>query len=174
MTFDPHKNYRSDWETPLEWWLWAEATLGGTIDLDPCPNPNVLNWRAVDNVDVSNFEDGLACEWHGNVYCNPPGANSGESVKPWWAHHLKERAAGNLERLVWCFFNNEHTRHLDPSPWELPGYMVIPRVRVAFLKDGVRQKSPRNWTWFWTTERPARPPVDCFIVPTLDTYSLFS
>jgi hypothetical protein len=163
---DVHQNYASDWETPQEWCDWVNATLG-TVDLDPCGSASSLDrLRAgMSYLGEPGFKSGLDHAWFGNVYCNPPGANSSKSVKRWW-RKLNESVPGVLEHVVWCFFNNEHTRFLDRSPWDMSGWMVMPKKRVAFLRDGKPVKSPRNWTWFWTTKEPAKPPIDSLIVRT--------
>jgi hypothetical protein len=148
---DPHINYDPDWETPPQWLAWAEATLGGPF-FDPCPARPTF--------------DGLVVPWGPLSYVNPPGANSVVSVKPWW------EAAGrqtNLRHLVWCFFNCEASRHLDPNPWNLRGTMVIPHRRLRFYRDGKVGNQPRNWAWFWTTRligEVATPPESSWVLPT--------
>lgn len=151
---DPHTNYSPDWQTPPEWWAWVNDTLGGLVS-DAAP--------------THPMQDSLQCSWWPTTYCNPPGSNSNKSVSEWWLKAQYEIAIGNVERLVWCFFNNEHTRHLCPSPWELPGWMVMPVKRVAFFRGGRVIKSPRNWTWFWVSQDagiPPEPPVKSIIVRT--------
>ncbi len=150
---DPHKNYFSDWQTPPEWLAWVQSSLGKGFQ-DPCPpNPSA---------------DGLIIPWNHRVYVNPPGANSVKSITPWWNKYVTERNSGRTTRLIWCFFNCEATRSIDPSPFNMPGEFVIPKKRVAFWRDGKPFKGPRNWTWFWKSyEVPfVEPPVDCWFLPT--------
>jgi len=111
---------------------------------------------------LTERDDGLSQPWRGRVYCNPPGANSAKSVRRWWEHAQRQHYAA----LTWCLFNCEHARHLVPRVWDLPGYLVIPLKRVAFLRDGAPIKSPRNWTWFWTTRQPAPTPIESRIAQT--------
>lgn len=159
MSHDPHVNYYSDWQTSPEWVDWVHETMGG-IDTDPCgpPTGNPTRARRVIRPD----EDGLVKRWRGKTYVNPPGSNSAQSVKAWWAHGQEQRLAA----LTWCFFNFEAIRHLDPCPADLHGYFVMPLDRIAFFKDGKRFKRPRNWTWFFTTRPPAATPTPCRIIPT--------
>lgn len=155
MTPNPHKNYSSDWYTPDEWDEWVSATLGSFV-LDPCPR----RW--------GGSVSGLERNWAEKVYCNPPGSNSSASVKKWWNKARSEWTAGRLQKLVWCFFNYEATYAVDPSPWELRGWMVMPRRRIGFVNaaTGKVQKGARNRCWFWTNVPPAETPVPCLIVPT--------
>lgn len=146
---DPHISYSPDWATPPVWLTWVERTMG-KIDFDPCPH------RA--------SYDGLQIRWRGRVYCNPPGANSHKSVKQWWAKAMAELV--HVTALTWCFFNCEHARHLDPHVFDLPGWLVLPRRRIAFWREGAPVGSPRNWAWFWTTCEPADTPVPCDRVRT--------
>lgn len=150
-----HKNYLPDWQTPPEWMAWVGASLGADF-FDPCPaNPK---------------RDGLTVDWKARVYVNPPGANSVKSIKPWWEKHILERNQGFCNRLIWCFFNCEATRILDPSPFDMSGEFVVPKKRVAFIHPttGKVVKSPRNWTWFWKSyEVPfVEPPEPCFYIQT--------
>jgi hypothetical protein len=162
---DPHKNYRSDWQTPPEWVEWVHRTMGG-IDLDPCAPVQLEDYDDNPTLAGSLFtpaENGLAQEWSGLVYVNPPGSNSVRSVREWWEHAHRQTA---IDALTWCFFNCEAAQTLTPDPFKLPGYMVIPRKRVAFMTDGKLGKSPFNRTWFWTTSHPASTPIDCNIIRT--------
>ena len=80
---------------------------------------------------------------------------------------MNEIMAGHVDALIWCFFNMETSFSVDPSPWTLPGCMVMPRKRVAFAHMEKTVKSPRNRTWFWCYRcEPALPPVPSIIVRT--------
>ena len=150
---DPHANYSPNWSTSPEWWAWVRATLGGSL-FDPCPT----NW--------DGEQSGLERRWRRPTYCNPPGCNSATSIKPWWAHAMTQPALLR-KGLVWCFFNSETVFSLDPSPLDLPGWLVMPDRRIAFLRNGVAQRSPRNRTWFWSSVEPSRDvPTGCRFVGT--------
>jgi hypothetical protein len=160
---DVHENYSAGWGTPEPWLKWAADTMGG-IDLDPCGDPQ----HPTPHCKTTLSTDGTERVWRGKVYTNPPGANSIVSVKPWWEHAADCIGIGTVDAMVWCFFNCEATRHLEPSPWSMQGHMVLPSKRVAFLRGGVPIKQPRNWAWFWVynTDYVAEPPVECRIVRT--------
>lgn len=79
--------------------------------------------------------------------------------------------------LIWCAFSVEQLRHMHPSPFHLPGWLVMPRERVAFIWGGPDDpargrvhgqpgRSPGNWTVFWSTHPPATPPIESVIVRT--------
>lgn len=163
-----HANYASDWMTPPEWWEWVDETLGVdrlmTPVFDPCPH----DWN-------SEQPSGLDVEWPpGPVYCNHPGSRG--SAQIWWSKYIaeQERHRGKL-RFVWCAFSIEQLRHMRPSPFHLPGWLVMPRDRISFIWGGPSDdkrthgepcKQPTSWTVFWTNVEPATPPSECVIVRT--------
>lgn len=165
VTVDPHKNYSPDWSTPGAWCAWARFTLRGNIDLDPC-STLADNERVGASRLFTAGTDGLSQPWDGTVYCNPPGSNSSVSTRAWWEHAYGELAGGRCRALVWCLFNCEHARHLDPSPFDTPGWLVIPQRRISFLREGVPIRSPRNWAWFWSTLPPADTPEPAWVQRT--------
>jgi len=152
-----YKNYSADWWTPKLWLDWATITLGGAYH-DPCP---------------AFYEDGdipcgLSFVWpDADWYVNHPGTRG--STKVWWEKSVRELRRYSWRRnLIWCAFSVEQLRHMDPSPFHLPGWLVMPRGRTSFTSaaTGEAGKSPANWAVFWTTAPPAEPPVECVIVRT--------
>jgi hypothetical protein len=162
-TVDPHKNYRSDWQTDPAWSAWARDTLGGTIDLDPCAPPRgpfMANRYYCGPDGEENNLNGLTSEWHGAVYCNPPGSQAA-SVGAWWQKAIDEVAAGRCTALVFCFFNWEAAVTVPNAPLHMcGGYLVLPRRRVPYWRDGKLFKSPRNRTAFWSSVYPSRDAPD--------------
>ena len=157
-------NYSSDWWTPKQWRVWVTATLGARWH-DPCPS----DWTPDDL-------SGLDTRWLSRAYVNHPGAR-GSSPKWWHKYQLEQQRQGGCMQFVWCAFNIEQLRHLDPSPFHLPGWLVMPRDRTAFVWGGETTekparihgepaRSPSNWSVWWTNVAPATPPVDCVIVRT--------
>lgn len=169
---DLYGNYSPMWFSPQEWKIWITATLGPDW-FDPCP----ATWKEGD-------PSGLEIPYPRSFYCNHPGARG--STTPWWAKFLSELAPG--KEGIWCAFSCEQLRHMKPSPYERPGWLVMPEERVGFIwggpdivtnekavKDGAKPKwrrngdrceSPGNWTVFWTTARPAPTPKPCVIIQT--------
>ena len=90
----------------------------------------------------------------------------------WWKKFCEEMlecgARGEEPAYIWCQFNVEGLRHLDPHPFLLPGWMVLPRRRVPFIRaeTGELGKSPGNMAAWWSTVEPAEPPEESLIVET--------
>lgn len=164
-----HANYSHDWWTPTPWLNWVSATFGTDDWFDPCPE----DW-------TPDQPDGLTVPWTGPVYVNHPGARG--STAAWWGKYLTERTRQGAELpFVWCAFSIEQLRHMRPSALELPGWLIAPRERTAFIWGGPDMpaekgkaarvhgrpmKSPGNWAVWWSTVKPAMPPVDCIITQT--------
>lgn len=161
-----HANYSHDFWTPPEWWEWVWATFGTRDVFDPCPH----DWLEGD-------PSGLDVAWADVCYVNHPGARG--STARWWVKYLAQRQ--HLPRFVWCAFSIEQFRHMTPSALELPGWLVAPRSRTSFIWGGPDMPAtesraarvhgrplpnPGNWSAWWTTVEPARPPVDSIILRT--------
>jgi hypothetical protein len=155
-----HENYAHTWWTPPEWLDWVTDTLGGGWT-DPCPEFYVPGQHTC----------GLEYDWQTSFYCNHPGARG--STPPWWSKFHKSLSHGTG---IWCAFSVEQLRHMNPSPFEIPGWLVMPKERIGFVwggpdipgkrKHGQRMRSPGNWTVFWSSVEPAEPPSPCVIVET--------
>ena len=78
-----------DWGTPRS--LYNQLDQEFHFDFDPCP----LH---------SNF-DGLACEWNGNVFVNPPYSKVGQFLVK--AH--EELRSGRAKTIVFLVFANTDT-----------------------------------------------------------------
>jgi len=86
MSLSVHQSacMKSDqWLTPPE----IMAKLG-RFDLDQCSPENRL-WPTAER-HITAKEDGLSCEWHGRVWCNPPFGR--EAVK--WLRRMAEHGDG--------------------------------------------------------------------------------
>lgn len=71
--------------------------LFGEIDLDPCSNAKgaAANVPACDH--YTQADDGLAQQWHGRVYMNPP---YGDEIGQWTAHLLQAYADGEIDEAI--------------------------------------------------------------------------
>ena len=82
-----------EWYTPPHVIAAVVAALGA-IDLDPCADPG----RTVPASEhFTEEDDGLAREWHGRVYMNPP---YGPAIPAWVDHLVAEHHAGRVEASV--------------------------------------------------------------------------
>ncbi len=173
--------YSHDWWTPPEWYSWAEQTLNrvsGDEVFDPCPS----DWKPGD-------PDGLEVDWRSPTYCNHPGGkNKSANLRAWWAKAGRERKRiGSSFALVWCCFGTEHPYLMKPSPFELPGWLVVPPRRLPFIwggpttyypaghrlagkvdrEHGKPKKGAGDRATFWSTVEPAPPPTPgTLIIPT--------
>jgi hypothetical protein len=64
-----------DWLTPPNW-----VQILGPFDLDPCCPPN-MPWRTAATM-WTRADDGLAHDWFGRVWCNPP-YGPPKIIEPW-------------------------------------------------------------------------------------------
>lgn len=161
-----HATYSHDWWTPPEWIKWVAKTLG-SYWFDPCP------------VDWDGKLDGLRALWtptpgrawdYANehnlppLYVNHPGGRG--QAQLWWDRFREH--SWYSPGAIWCGFNLEQLRTLDPSPLQLDGWLVVPRKRIAYIdgRTGERAKSPSQATFFWLNVEPAEPPEPCIITRT--------
>lgn len=163
-----HASYSHDWWTPPEWIQWVNETFLGQAWFDPCPG----DW------DPAAHASGLERRWGDRTYCNHPGDRG--STPAWWSKAADEVTNGGID-LIWCAFNVEQLRHMRPSNFRMPGWLIMPRNRIGFVwggpdmaatknakarKHGERSKQPGNWTVFWSTIEPAPTPEPSLIVRT--------
>jgi phage N-6-adenine-methyltransferase len=75
FTHESYKNISVDWYTPK----YIFDNLGLTFDLDPCQPIKGVPWIPAKKF-YTEVDDGLAQEWNGLVWCNPP---YGKFTKDW-------------------------------------------------------------------------------------------
>ena len=93
--------YESTVSKSIEWYTpeWIFSALGNPIfDLDPC-SPGQQNTHVPARKVFTIADDGLAQEWHGNVFLNPP---FGRGVEKWLrkCHYLAASGGGSAIALV--------------------------------------------------------------------------
>jgi hypothetical protein len=115
----------------------ARVTLGG-IDLDPA-SCELANRTVRAQRIYTSTDDGLAREWRGRVFLNPPGGKDGdESVqKLWWFKLVREWMAGRATSAIFVAFSIEilQTSQIDskgPIPLDFP--ICFPRSRVKYSR----------------------------------------
>ena len=142
-----HMSETNEHPTPVEIVEASRAVLGG-IDLDPatCEEFN----RRVGATRIHTIRDnGLAHEWRGRVFLNPPGGKYNRKLEPitkgpgissaalWWAKLLKEYESCRVTSAIFvCFslsvFRTAQAMQVKP-PYCFP--FVVPRERLAFKGD---------------------------------------
>ena len=112
-------------------WLTPPAILHalGTFDLDPCACPEPRPWPTAKRHIVLP-EDGLAAEWEGRVWMNPP---YGDKVDRWM-----ERMARHNHGTALIFARTE-TEVWEKTIWPFASAILFLYGRLYFyLPDGTR------------------------------------
>lgn len=144
------------WYTPPHLSEWIRATIGEYFD--PCPK----YW--------DGEKSGLDIPWEPVAYINHPGSG-GRTSQQWWTKMHEENARHDgAGKFVYCFFNVEQIRKIEPSPLKTKGWMIWPKRRTRFVWGGESgggrvhgepYGSPRYWSAFWTNVEPAEFPEPC-------------
>jgi phage N-6-adenine-methyltransferase len=143
-------NYSSasdQWYTPAPYIEAVREVLGG-IDLDPASSAQA---NAV--VRASKFfsreNDGLACEWFGRVFMNPPYGKTTEHrslAAAFCNKAIDEFAAGKIEACI-ILVNSLHSQS-----WQAPLYehvICLVDHRIHFVSgDGEENENPTNQNIF--------------------------
>lgn len=150
---DDRENYSAEWYTPPDWMAWIARQMEGDV-YDPFQ---------------PGRDDAMTAPWGAETYANHPGRAGGDARR-WWARYRAQ--AGHIRRIVWAIFNVEHLVQLHPSPLQLPGTLVWPLRRIAWVdgRDGCRDQ-PRGVSLMWVSGRKpltGNPPVPCLYQPTGD------
>jgi hypothetical protein len=106
---------RDDYYTPR----WVFDTMGLTFDLDPCSPPGGVPWVPAARY-FTKADDGLARDWFGRVWLNPPFSRPGPWVDRFLWHRsgvaLLPTSNGAWWRRVW--------RHADAMTiWTSPQFV---------------------------------------------------
>lgn len=114
-------------------WLTPPALLSrlGSFDLDPCAAPSPRPWpTAARHIELP--EDGLAAEWSGRIWCNPPfGPHT-------WAWLDKMAAHGDGIALA---FARTDTEGFHRSVWGRASAVLFVKGRPHFHRpDGLRAR----------------------------------
>jgi hypothetical protein len=114
------------WLTPPEY----IETLG-PFDMDPCAAPDPRPWPTA-RMHVVLPEDGLAAQWHGRIWLNPPyGPEAGA-----WIEKLGEHGSGTA-----LIFARTET-HWFQSVWRHATAVLFLKGRVSFhYPDGRQAKA---------------------------------
>jgi len=138
-------NYRSvtqspEWYTPRQYVDAARKVFGGRIDLDPASCPAAQ--RTVQaNVYFDEERNGLAMQWRGRVWLNPPYGR--KHVKVWIQKLVDEYAEGNIDQAILLVKNGTETQWFKEL-WKGSLCFVTGRIRFEGpnRKDGQPHQSP--------------------------------
>jgi hypothetical protein len=132
-----HSSATVEHYTPTDVILAARKTMGG-IDLDPAScvqaNDEVVKATRFFSQDV----DGLAQQWTGRVWLNPPGGKDERArsrTKLWWIKLCEEYLSGRVSQALFLAFNVEFLQVSQTgcplSAMSLP--FCIPQKRLCFF-----------------------------------------
>lgn len=126
-----------DWATPA-WLFDAVKRDFGRFNLDAAASQATAKVSAWFGGGASLAADGLAAEWFGTVWCNPP-YRRGE-IERWIAKGIDEVAAGRAERCVFLIPANTDTAWWHDLVWPHAAEVRMLRGRVSF--DGPKNGKP--------------------------------
>ena len=115
----------NEWYTPPEYIEAARAVMGG-IDLDPASNDIAQGWIKASTY-FTEADDGLAHEWHGRLWLNPPwGQLTGKFI----SKMAEEKAAGRVtEAIILVNAHATDTQWFSPL-WE--GLLCFTNHRINY------------------------------------------
>lgn len=137
-----HSSKSNEWYTPAEYVDAARELMNGGIDLDPasCEFAN----RVVRAAHIFTVEDnGLAHEWDGRVWLNPPyGKNKDGSQQEVWSRYLIEQyRKGNCEQAVLLVTAAPGNKWFAPL-WDFP--ICFPDHRIRFYDSSGKPSQPTH------------------------------
>lgn len=127
----------NEWYTPAEFVERARRTLGG-FDLDPASSA-----LAQERIQAAAFFDeqskGLAQEWRGRVWMNPP--YSKELIPQFMAKLREEYEAGRVSAAITLTHNYTDTRWFQDAACAASA-ICFPRGRIRFVSPTGEEASP--------------------------------
>ena len=131
-----------EWYTPQEYIEMARAVLG-EIDLDPATNSLAQKWIKASSY-FTKDDDGLAQQWYGRVWCNPP---YGRRVNQWLEKAIDSYETGEIEAVI-LLLNRTGAAWYSKLKKRVSAVCEVQR-RIAFIDEkGQQQKSPRYYNDF--------------------------
>ena len=115
-------------------WLTPPHILGalGEFDIDPCAAPSPRPWDTA-NRHIELPEDGLATQWHGRVWLNPPYGRETDQ----WLDTLADHGDG-----IALIFARTETDMFVRHVWHRADALLFLYGRLHFhTTDGVRAKA---------------------------------
>jgi phage N-6-adenine-methyltransferase len=140
-----------EWYTPVDYIERARQALGGTIDIDGASNAKAQKVVRATRY-FSQDDDGLAQEWHGTVWLNPPYSCKDEFI----TKLLDELAAGRTTAAVLLTHNST-----SATWWQRAArgarQVCFPCGRIKFVTpDGTEGASPaQGQSLFFFSDTPS-------------------
>jgi hypothetical protein len=131
----------SEWYTPERYIEAVRRVLGG-IDLDPASS-EMANKTVRAGAYFGRGNDGLAPDWWGRVFLNPPYGRTagGDSLAAAFCNKaLEEHRAGRVSRCI-ILVNSLHSQSWQAPLYAFPICLVHHRIQFV-SRDGEENKSP--------------------------------
>jgi len=134
----------NEWYTPAEFLEAAREVMGG-IDLDPASSEAANDVVRAARI-YTQDDDGLAHEWRGRVWLNPPygrtevGGKEKSSQAVWTERLVDEHAEGRVEQAC-CMVTSKTGDAWFQALWDLPMCFVAGRIK---FRPGGGQEETQN------------------------------
>jgi ParB family chromosome partitioning protein len=132
-----HNSGNNEWYTPVEYIEAAREVLGG-IDLDPASS-DIANQTVQATHYFTAQVDGLAHEWSGRVWMNPP--YSSDLIGQFISKLIQHYDAGKIEAAIVLVNNATETKWFQELAHESAA-VCFPRGRVRFLDPNGQPGTP--------------------------------
>ncbi len=142
------KNLHGDSDAPVEWYTPPEfiemaRKVLKKIDLDPASNALAQTWIKADKYFTID-DDGLAQDWFGRVWCNPP---YGRQVNKWLEKAIASYKSGEVEAVI-LLLNRTGAAWYKQLKKKVTAICEV-NTRIVFLDAaGKKQSSPRYYNDF--------------------------
>ena len=132
FTTEQTETTSDDYYTPK----WIFDTLGLHFDVDVASPPHPTNVPC--DRYFTQADDGLAQDWHGRVWMNPPFSHCERWVNRWIAHQNGVALLPLVKNTKW-----------GTALWNSNASVHFPEFELVFYKDGKTEK--RIWppVWLW-------------------------
>lgn len=143
----------NEWYTPPQY-IDAVREVLGTIDLDPASNPTANGWIQAERY-FTKDDNGLAQEWHGRVFMNPPYAQP--LIFQFCEKMVGEVAAGRVTEAIVLVNNATETRSWQAMAAECAS-VCFPQGRIKYFDEsGKPANTPlQGQSFVYFGERMAR------------------
>lgn len=126
-----HSSKHVEHYTPIDVITAARSLMGG-IDLDPASCADANSYIEATRF-ISKEENGLACQWSGSVWLNPPGGRG--QAKKWFQKLESEYFSGRVTEALFLGFNLEIVQTCQ-SVLDFPFCIPAKRLEFYTVVDG--------------------------------------
>lgn len=142
VTAARHSMDSPEWYTPSAYVEAAREVMGG-IDLDPASHEEANRIVKAKKFYTAE-DDGLAHQWKGRVFLNPPGGKreDGHSlVALFWFSLMMAHRVGNVPQAIWIGYSLEQLQTMQSfcSTTPLDYSLCVPSRRIAFVENAAKQ-----------------------------------